>query len=36
MQVENVSEPVLQRASEYWRNVDKQIGDRIAKRVNDD
>ncbi len=29
-----VSEPVLQRAFEYWRNIDKEIGDRIAKGVN--
>jgi catalase len=28
-----VSEPVLQRAFEYWRNVDKKIGDRIAQGV---
>lgn len=28
-----VSEPVLQRAFEYWRSVDKQIGDRIADAV---
>jgi catalase len=28
-----VSEPVLQRAFEYWRNVDRTIGDRIAKGV---
>jgi len=28
-----VSEPVLQRAFEYWRNIDKEIGDRIAKGV---
>jgi catalase len=28
-----VSEPVLQRAFEYWRNIDKKIGDRIAKSV---
>ena len=28
-----VSEPVLQRAFEYWRNVDKDIGDRIVKGV---
>jgi catalase len=28
-----VSEPVLQRALEYWRNIDKEIGDRIAKGV---
>ena len=26
-----VSELVLQRAFEYWRNIDKEIGDRIAK-----
>jgi catalase len=26
-----VTEPVLKRAFEYWRNIDKQIGDRIAK-----
>jgi catalase len=25
-----VSEPVLQRAFAYWRNVDREIGDRIA------
>lgn len=29
----NVTEPVLQRAFEYWRNIDKEIGDRIAKGV---
>jgi catalase len=27
---DGVSEPVLQRAFEYWRNVDKDVGDRIA------
>lgn len=26
-----VSEPVLKRAFEYWRNIDKEIGDRIAR-----
>lgn len=26
-----VSEPVLQRAFQYWRNIDQVIGDRIAK-----
>ena len=31
-----VSEPVLQRAFEYWRNIDKEIGDRIAKGVKGD
>ncbi|MFG2223793.1 catalase [Streptomyces sp. NPDC048644] len=29
-----VSKPVLERAFQYWRNVDKDVGDRIAKRVN--
>ena len=28
-----VSEPVLQRAFEYWRNVDADIGNRIEKGV---
>ena len=28
-----VSEPVLERAFEYWRNIDKEIGARIAKGV---
>ena len=28
-----VSEPVLKRAFEYWRKIDKEIGDRIAKGV---
>jgi catalase len=28
-----VSEPVLERALEYWRNIDKEVGDRIAKGV---
>jgi catalase len=28
-----VSKPVLQRAFEYWRKIDKGIGDRIAKGV---
>ncbi len=30
---EDVTEPVLERAFEYWRNIDKEIGDRIAKGV---
>ena len=30
---DGVSEPVLQRTFEYWRNIDKQIGDRIANGV---
>ena len=29
-----VTEPVLQRALQYWRNIDEQIGERIAKGVN--
>jgi catalase len=28
-----VSEPVLARAFEYWRNVDKDLGDRIEQGV---
>jgi catalase len=28
-----VTEPVLQRAFEYWRNVDKDLGDRIESGV---
>ncbi|MET8425075.1 catalase [Nocardia sp. NPDC004860] len=28
-----VTEPVLQRAFEYWRNVDKKLGDRIEQGV---
>jgi catalase len=30
-----VSEPILKRAIEYWRNVDKALGDRIAKAMNE-
>jgi catalase len=30
-----VSEPILQRAFDYWRNVDKEIGDRIEKATRD-
>jgi catalase len=30
---QGVSEPVLKRAFEYWRNIDKEVGDRIAKAV---
>jgi catalase len=29
-----VSEPILQRAFEYWRNVDKDLGDRIEQGVH--
>ncbi|MGK4580007.1 catalase [Kitasatospora sp. HPMI-4] len=32
--LDGVSAPVLARALEYWRNVDKDLGDRIAKKVN--
>lgn len=28
-----VSEPVLERALEYWHNVDAELGDRVAKAV---
>ena len=28
-----VTEPVLERAFEYWRNIDKETGDRIAEGV---
>ena len=31
-----VSEPVLQRAFEYWRNIDKGIGDRIEAGVREE
>jgi catalase len=29
-----VSAPVLKRAFEYWRNIDREIGDRIARGMN--
>jgi len=28
-----VSQTVLERAFEYWRNIDQALGDRIAKGV---
>ena len=31
---DGVSEPVLERAFQYWRNIDQNIGDRIAQGVN--
>jgi catalase len=31
---DGVSDRVLQRALEYWRNIDKSVGDRIAQGVN--
>lgn len=30
-----VSEPVLERAFEYWRQIDEEIGERIARAVKD-
>jgi catalase len=30
----SVSLPILDRAFQYWRNIDKELGDRIASRVN--
>jgi catalase len=32
---DGVSEPVLERAFEYWRNIDQAIGDRIAEGVTE-
>ncbi|MFW5756689.1 MAG: catalase [Tangfeifania sp.] len=32
---EDVTEPVLERAFEYWRNIDKDIGERIEKSFNE-
>ncbi|MCB1925858.1 MAG: catalase [Gammaproteobacteria bacterium] len=29
-----VSEPILQRAFDYWRNIDQDIGDRIAREFD--
>ena len=31
--LDGVTEPVLQRAFEYWRNVDKDLGERVEKGV---
>ncbi|MGW6741167.1 catalase [Streptomyces sp. NPDC055025] len=31
---QGVSRPVLDRAIQYWRNIDKVIGDRIANKMN--
>jgi catalase len=30
---QRVSDPVLERAFQYWRNIDKEVGDRIADGV---
>lgn len=32
--LDGVSRPVLDRALTYWRNVDKELGDRVAAKVN--
>jgi catalase len=32
--LDGVSRPVLERALQYWRNVDKDLGDRVAKEIN--
>ncbi|KIF68190.1 catalase [Streptomyces sp. AcH 505] len=32
--LQGVSRPVLDRALQYWRNIDKGVGDRIAAKVN--
>jgi catalase len=31
--LDGVTEPVLERAFQYWRNVDKDLGDRIDQGV---
>jgi catalase len=31
--LDGVSDPVLERAFEYWRNVDHDLGDRVEKGV---
>ncbi|WP_066943711.1 catalase [Streptomyces lushanensis] len=31
---QGVSRPVLDRALQYWRNIDKVVGDRIANKMN--
>ena len=31
--LDGVEEPVLSRVFEYWRNIDKDIGERIEKAV---
>ncbi|HEY0561170.1 MAG TPA: catalase-related domain-containing protein, partial [Frankiaceae bacterium] len=33
--LDGVTEPVLERAFEYWRNVDGTIGERVEKGVRD-
>jgi len=31
--LQGVTEPVLERAFQYWRNVDKNLGDRVEAGV---
>jgi len=31
--LDRVSEPVLERAFEYWRSIDKEVGDRVASGI---
>jgi catalase len=33
--LDGVSEPVLERAFQYWRNVDQDLGDKVEKGVRD-
>ncbi|MGH3414150.1 MAG: catalase-related domain-containing protein [Marmoricola sp.] len=33
--LDGVTEPVLERAFDYWRNVDKDVGDRIEAGVRE-
>ncbi len=32
--LDGVSGPVLERALRYWRNVDADLGDRVAKKLD--
>ena len=31
---DGVSQPVLERAFEYWRNVDRDLGDRVESSMD--
>ena len=33
---DGVTQPVLESAFEYWRNIDKETGDRIAAEFDDE
>ena len=33
---DGVTPPVLERSLQYWRNIDQEIGDRIAKGMKND